>query len=265
VFKVDHSLYQRLDSSARQTVGQKLFADAKKAGETVQRTVKIEENKLDRILIAVSEHRVKDTVIVSQSGAPDRSIDLYHGLPGEVIARLVRAKQRKPAVQVALNELRRAKREDDMPAPELIRQRYPGLREVMVLRIGGRGGGERAARALYEQDLERLLATTPEWWDLAQNAGELAILHRPDQVAGGYDYFEIIPRPPADDHDSQAWKKYLAQLRKLFGPANVNSKIGSDWSRLIKEVRANIAKQVVTQEAQPINRLNLRLLVQGGP
>jgi hypothetical protein len=260
-FKMDRDVYLQLDASARKTVRQEYDQQAASAKDRTAETVAREQRRLDRVLIALAQHGVRDTVVVSESGKPDRVIELSYGLRGDIISQLVRAQKRAPAVRVALDELRRAQREDEMP--ELIRSRYPGLKEVMKLRIGGRTGGEKAARAHYEQDLPALLKKTTEWESLATEASDLAMAHRGDMVAGGYDRFPLFPRPPGKVDDSSEWKRYLARLREFVGPSDVNSKIGSDWSRLVGDVKKNVARQVPTHEAQPLNRINLRLIVQG--
>ena len=241
LFRMNQERYLQLDVSARETVRQVLLERARAARDRTRRTVTREERRIVEFLAA--------------GGA--------RTFVGELATRLVRANQRREAVRVALDELVRAASADDMPRPELLRPLYPGLREKMEVRIGGRQGAERAARARYRDDLERLIDNTAEWEGLANEAGDLAILHRPDQVAGGYDRFPLLQRPPGDDVNTPAWREYLANLRRLFGPADVNSTIGREWSRQVNGVFAKIRSQVVTQEAQPINRLNLRLSAQG--
>jgi hypothetical protein len=239
LFKMDHDRYLQLDSSARETVRQELIKRTEAARVRTKRT-------LDRVEKQLLDVLAKGTT---------------HGFQGEIVSRRVRAQQRKEAAQAAWDELQRAEREDDMPKPELVRPRYPGLQERMKVGIGGRSDkGTREARRNYVDEVIKLLGTVDEWQELGNDASKLAVLHRPDQVAGGYDEFPVLVRPEEGENRPD-WRKYLAALHKMFGRADVNSKIGSEWSRRITGAFTSVKSQVVTHEAQPINRLNLRLNV----
>jgi hypothetical protein len=251
LFKINHAVYQELDRSARKFVRDKLIERAKAARDRTERTLRRTEKKLEEILARGTQH----------------------GFQSDIISRRLRAEQRREAIEAALRELARAEKEDDMPLPELVRPVYPGVVRrdrqgaaipvKMDVRIAGRQGAERKERRRYVNDLIDLIKDNGEWSQLAKDGRELAILHRPDQVAGGYDRFERLERPPAGEA-SPDWKKYLANLRKMFGPADVNSNIGKEWTKRIASVIESVRKQVATHEAQPINRLNLVLSVQGG-
>jgi len=120
-------------------------------------------------------------------------------------------------------------------------------------------------RKKHVDSLVALIKVSVEWHPLKEDGEKLvlAILHRPDQVAGGYDRFEKF-EPPPEGEKSPDWQKYLAKLKKMFGPADVNSNIGREWSKRIKSVVEDVKQKVVTHEAQPIHKLNLKISVAGG-
>jgi hypothetical protein len=146
-------------------------------------------------------------------------------------------------------------------ASEAARDR-PG--RPMGLKIGGRGGAEHAARdKVPQQALDDLLEQSwesGEWVGLVDDGThELAILHRPDQVAGGYDVWSDLPKAPSRD-DTKEWQKYLEKLKKYFGPSVVNTAIGDQWrSRIYDSALPDVRKAVPVKASYPLHRLNLRL------
>lgn len=259
-FRLGPVEYRQIDATARESVLLEYIRQSRTAKQRTARTLAQEQRQMDQALERVTSHQVRDKgVIVMERGQPDRVIDLSYTLVGETTRKLVRAKQRAQASREIQRELSRAHREDENP--QLIRARYPGLKEWMELKIGGRTGGERAARAHFEEVLPKLLELTTEWETLATKASELAMTHTGDMVAGGYDRWPLFERPPGDDYNSPEWRKYLARLREFVGASNVNSKIGSDWSRLIKDTIWKVRSQVPNYEQHPLHRMNLRLNV----
>ena len=62
-----------------------------------------------------------------------------------------------------------------------------------------------------------------------------AILHNPDQVAGGKGNipdFEQVPAPGEEDFDEDKWEAYQKKLEKFIGSSKVNSTIGGQWGFL---------------------------------
>jgi hypothetical protein len=150
--------------------------------------------------------------------------------------------------------------------------------EATVAEVTGRTGGEKQYREqlkrvtlerMKEAGLkkkeqlgifERILKSQKQWKAIAGNASQLVILHNPDQVGGGYDFFPPPPDPPTDPRDENAWLTYIEKLLEHVGPRDVNSKIGGEWPRQIGAAYKRVTA-VVPQESYPINKMNLPLEV----
>ena len=99
---------------------------------------------------------------------------------------------------------------------------------------------------------EGLDALAQRWSELALRAGELALLHTPDMVAGGHGYIRGVDEiviPSRDD--PEVWNSYLDQLSLYFGPSDVNGQTGSQWGRNTSLPSAGRCTTAVTVHRSP--------------
>jgi hypothetical protein len=181
----------------------------------------------------------------------------------EWVRRLDRAEQRQEnAIEAVIEIARAAKGIVDVPSREVLKARFEGTVDEMRQRILGRQDGEKTERGRHKGNLDGFLKYQKDWSELAKTGSDLAILHRPDQVAGGYDRFDPLPIPPGNaDYTDPRWKQYYADLRKLFGPKVVNELIGTQWKGQIEKVVAPLRQAIGVAIAYPIHRMNLALRV----
>jgi hypothetical protein len=139
---------------------------------------------------------------------------------------------------------------------------------------GGRAGNEKAwadkHRKAKEEIVRRVQEHDPaikQWWDIVQKAGDLAVLHNPDQIAGGKGEIEPLPevvKEPkgADDtpDNREKWENYLKKVREYFGVLAVNSSLGPQWDREIDTLYNNVRQDPDTPEAAyGIRNMNVEL------
>jgi hypothetical protein len=55
--------------------------------------------------------------------------------------------------------------------------------------------------------------------------------------------------------------RYFAALRKMFGPAAVNSLIGKQWKQNIEGLATHMIEKVPARMSHPIYRLSLKLRI----
>lgn len=105
-----------------------------------------------------------------------------------------------------------------------------------------------------------------DWAKLLEDGEKLALLHTPDMIAGGHGIMmsvEHLTQPSKDD--VEAWKDYLAQLKKYFGPTVVNSRIGTLWKNKIQDAYSSVARDPNYPEAAfPLWKVNLKLSAKKG-
>jgi hypothetical protein len=179
------------------------------------------------------------------------------------LLRLDHAAQRQENAIEALLELKRAsKGVVEVPDRAILKARFDDSVNEMRQRILGRQDGEKKERARHKSNLDDFVTHQKDWSELAKIGSDLAILHRPDQVAGGYDFFDALPIPPGNaDFRDPRWKAYYAALRKLFGPKVVNELIGTQWKGQIEKVVAPLRQAIGVALAYPIHRMNLTLKI----
>jgi hypothetical protein len=248
LFSMNVQIFRELDQAGRREVLDELKKRATDARDRTRRRAElvtkwVEEKKSD-----VTSH--------------DKTLK-------ELKADLTRAEQRLEQVRRAMAAVQRGRRTNDEDGvaiprrdtlapfdPRTLDDDYPKRERLRIL---GRMENEKSARKKAEDALEDLRKSVKEWRTLAKTGSDLAILHNPDQVAGGYDEWSAMPKVPDDPTDAKAWEKYLSGLKKFFGPKNVNERIGTQWSAKIKEVALPAVRAEVPPEAYAINRLNFKL------
>jgi len=244
-FSMDAKAFRAFDTAGREQVIKELHDRAVAA--------KARGNRFLKLL----EKWIKDA-----EGKKKKSDEVYEKLE-KWIEWLARAEQRRENAEEALRELKRASKGIiEVPDRDILKARYEKSTEVMRQRILGRQDQEKKVRAKHKKNLEGFLKQQADWSELAKTGSDLAILHRPDQVAGGYDRFEELPIPPGEvDLEDPRWKTYFAGLRKMFGPKKVNELIGTQWKGQIEKVVAPLKQAIGAPPAYPIHRMNLTLKI----
>jgi hypothetical protein len=246
-FSVDPRVFRALDVKGRQAVFDELTGRGQKATTRVAGTIKRVSKQID----ALDE---KAHLTPKEKQKLDK-----------LIRTLGRSLTRASAVVTAQDEITVSRQEERAPDADLLKPEF-GPKDEMGLRIRSRQGAERKARdSVPQQALEDLIdqmRKSGEWEGLAIETRHLAILHRPDQVAGGYDHWNDLPEAP-DRDDTEKWGKYLEDLKKFFGPGVVNSNIGRQWTqRLIySQALSDVRRAVPFKASYPLHRLNLILNV----
>jgi hypothetical protein len=176
---------------------------------------------------------------------------------------LDRAEERRANAYEILLELESESRgEIKVPSPEILKANYKGTTEPMRQRVLGRQDQEKRVRKRHQDQLDDFLKYQTDWSELAKTGSDLAILHRPDQVGGGFDRFEELPVPPGEvDLRDPRWKAYYAGLRKMFGPKKVNEAIGIQWKGQVEKVPPLLMERIQSRIAYPIHRMNLTLKI----
>ena len=246
MFSMNAKIFRELDHEGRKEVLAKLNERAEKAAQRTTRWLEqversIEAKKKD------SDSREKTLKELK------KDLDRAEGRVAQVERALESIERAQRAA--ATGDVRTPRRETLAPFdPRTIDDEYPRRER---LRIIGRMEQERAAREKVEADLDELRKSVPGWRTLAKTASDLAILHNPDQVAGGYDVWTDMPDPPGKD-DQKSWDAYIKKLRKFFGPKVVNERIGTQWKGQMDKAVTEV-KAAVPQESYAINLLNFKL------
>ena len=174
---------------------------------------------------------------------------------GELRERATRAlpvaRTNRAQYQAAIDEIDAARAESRPPDRDILRV------------VTGRWGDEASWREIHAEGIrrlyERLKQEDQRWAAIAGSLERLAVLHNPDQVAGGPGEIPEIAPPPTDPADPR-WPYYLDQLEAVVGASRVNSSIGALW-----RTNVNIVYTAVTSDENyppmswPIWQLNLRL------
>jgi hypothetical protein len=246
-FSMNADVFTKLDASARATILAELKERGKKAKERT-------DTRIAQLNKGIAELQQKQQKSNKEIEELQKKIDW-----------LEKAKARKAATRQAMAELRRTEAgEIAAPRREVLKPTYEIEEgedpEIMQLKIIGRQGHERKVRDAVFAQLEKLRLSQANWSLLAGDASKLAILHRPDQVAGGYDRFEPLPPMPTNPTDDAGWKIYLNALKKMVGPQVVNKQIGEQWKdQIYKVALPDVRKAVPANEAYPIHLLNFLL------
>lgn len=246
LFTMDEKAFRSLDTAGRREVMAELRERARKANETAKRTLGLLDKWIQTTGAKV-KHSEDDLI----------QMQIWWN-------RLFRAEERKSAAEAALLEIERvSKGRFKAPDPEILKARYENSTERMRTRILGRQDEEKKVRDRHKKNLDAFLARQKDWSKLARTGSDLAILHRPDQVAGGFDAFEDLKEPPASvtNLNDPQWIAYFAALRKMFGPAKVNSLIGTQWKGQIEALATHMKKAVPAPMAYPIHAVSLTLRI----
>jgi hypothetical protein len=123
-------------------------------------------------------------------------------------------------------------------------------------RMVGRSGEERIFNSIHKDEIDLLAQEKSDknkWGAWGAKGKSLhALLHNPDQVAGGHgaiDPTSTVKKPvrPAESASDAEWAKYNAEhdaykaaLSKFVGNSWVNSIIGSGWGNKIPGLKAEI-------------------------
>jgi hypothetical protein len=139
-------------------------------------------------------------------------------------------------------------------------------------RLVGRLGNERKFRKRIIHYLDKLraaparpprvsavLPSVPEWTKVVAYTKDIAVLHNPDQVAGGYDRFPKLKMPRGPVANTPEWRYFFNRLFDCIGLSVVNSQIGFQWDDVLtKKTVARIQKSIPAV-AHFIHRLNFYL------
>ncbi len=138
---------------------------------------------------------------------------------------------------------------------------------------GGREDGQaawankhRKAKAALVKLLEKDDPLVADWQDIVKKVGDLAVLHDPDQIAGGHGDIPALPvikepKTPSDSDGHEAWREYLAKVKSHLGVLDINSSLGSQWKTRIEKLHADVIKDPDNpQEAYGIRTLNVKLI-----
>lgn len=248
-FTMDSKAFRALDTEGRKEVMTELKDRAKRAHKTALDTQA-------KLLKWIEETDSK----AKQSDKDLQQLQIW-------ALQLDRAGEREDAAKAAIREIVRVSRAHAsgkfaIPDADILKADYQGTTERIRNRIVGRQNQEKAVRDKHKDNLKAFLKRQKDWSLLAKTGSDLAILHRPDQVAGGFDAFEKLEVPPGkvDDNDPD-WIAYFKALRKMFGPAKVNSLIGTQWKGQIEELATHLRKTLPAKMSHPIYQMNLSLRI----
>jgi len=248
LFSMNPERFKELDRSARLELIEELDERAKKA--------------LDRTLKRIARLESERDDILKQSGNSTKTL-------AEIDAEIARAAEKFDRLENAQKEIDVAaakNQQGDAVAPQRdilapIDPRSLGKKYLrrIPLRILGRLGKESRVKYRLNDHRDKLLALMKEWDGLALDASGLAVLHNPDQVAGGYDAFAPLPKEPQDWTDEKEVRAFLLKMKRFYGPGVVNSAIGKEWKGIIDKQAYPGVTSAVPQEAYGINLLNFTL------
>ncbi len=250
LFSMDAQSFAKLDRSSRQELLTELNKRAQKALNRCK-------GRLERLT------KERDDVI-QQVAESDRTL-------AEIDADIKRAEERLERLEKAQDEIDLAQKKHDTGEavaprrdilapkdPKTIGQRFE---RRIPLKLLGRLGGEQRVKYRLAKHRDKLIKLIDDWKILTNDGDitKLAVLHNPDQVAGGYDKWPEFPREPNDWDDNTQVRAFLFKLKRFYGPQVVNSAIGGQWSKLIRETAYRDVTRAVPQEAYGIHRLSFTL------
>jgi putative RNase toxin 15 of polymorphic toxin system len=105
-----------------------------------------------------------------------------------------------------------------------------------------------------------------EWTGIVKEVGDLAVLHDPDQIAGGHGDIAPLPvvKEPTDPNDSDghaSWRSYLAAVKSHLGVKDINGSLGSQWKQRIADLYNEITTDAdCPQEAYPLRKVNAQFV-----
>jgi len=138
---------------------------------------------------------------------------------------------------------------------------------------GGRENGQAAWAAKHKKAKEALVKLiekndplVAEWVGIVKETGDLAVLHDPDQIAGGNG--DILPLPvvkePTDPNDTdghELWRKYLTDVKAHLGVKDINGSLGSQWKTRISTLYTAVTQDPDNpQEAYGIRSMSVQFV-----
>jgi len=143
----------------------------------------------------------------------------------------------------------------------------------------GRSGQEKAFQELHAEALDEIAmmkGATGAWDGLKfWHSKVYALLHNPDQVAGGHGTVADLtpvkkPTPPAAvadieeqkkfQADLKAWEEYKEKLSRYVGHSWINSIIGGHWGGRMRGIKADLTSTAnYTAETYGLWQMNVRL------
>jgi Domain of unknown function (DUF4157)/Novel toxin 15 len=157
-------------------------------------------------------------------------------------------------------------------APEIATGQAGGTMDPTKMQgPGGREDGQTAwadkHRKAKEAIMKLITANDPlvsEWTNIVKEVGDLAVLHDPDQIAGGHGDIEDLPvvKEPTDPSDSDGhdkWRQYLRDIKAHLGVKDINGSLGSQWKHRIATLYDNVTNDPDNpQEAYAIRTMNVK-------
>jgi hypothetical protein len=141
---------------------------------------------------------------------------------------------------------------------------------------GGREDGQSAWADKHRKAKEAIIRLiqqndplVADWTGIVKETGDLAVLHDPDQIAGGHGDIDPLPvvKEPTDPNDTDGhkeWRAYLAKVKSHLGVKDINSSLGSQWKTRITELYNAVTQDPENpQEAYGIRTMNVRLVPKG--
>ncbi|MBZ4422620.1 polymorphic toxin type 15 domain-containing protein [Myxococcus sp. RHSTA-1-4] len=282
LFRLNAGLYRQMDRGAREVVLRRLRERAAAAlvraseylGRLERRQARLvaERNNVQQQLAALgSAHRGLQAVtddLTEVQRLITRTNELLRR--AQVAADgILRAQGSRDLMGVEVddrgNQLPRPLREDLRPVQE-VRRYGRSTRDVVIyydLRILGRQNNEIPFRDRLNPYYEEMRRRVPLWVQfgrLSNGFQSFAVLHNPDQVAGGEDAFPELQFPAGNDYTDAAWTRFFQQMRRYVGNSMVNSRIGEQWGNRMNE-EAQTLMRLIPVHSHPIWRNNFRFVM----
>jgi hypothetical protein len=130
---------------------------------------------------------------------------------------------------------------------------------------GGREDGQTAwankhkkAKAAIIKLIEQNDPLVQDWVGIVKEVGDLAVLHDPDQIAGGRGDIDPLPvvKEPKDANDTDghaAWRDYLTKVKSHLGVKDINGSIGGLYTDITTDPDC-------PQEAYPLRKVNAQFV-----
>ena len=180
---------------------------------------------------------------------------------------LFRAEEREGAAKAAIKEVGRvskahARGKFAIPDADILKAQYENSTERIRNRILGRQNQEKAVRDKHKKHLDAVpeepegLVQTSEvrraTWRSCTGPTKSRAATMPSSSSRCRRV--VTDRRPGVD-------RVFRGLRKMFGPAKVNSLIGTQWKGQIEEVAAHVRKAVPARISHPIYQMKLTLRI----
>ncbi|WP_164001704.1 hypothetical protein [Pyxidicoccus caerfyrddinensis] len=283
VFSMDERIYTKLDKGGRSAVlkelNERAAAALRRANENLARLEKRRQRlEAERALIQNVDFELEGLrVLLTQYVDADlleveRRINLTNikiELAEKNTDQLLKAQGTSDFMVVELNDqgetVRRPPRKDELRPIRDVRKTPSGRDRVRYydLRIIGRQGAEHKFRDRIRKGFDPLAKSLPLWRKFSQlpkGFRDLAILHNPDQVAGGEDTFPKLDIPEGKDYKDESWQKFFDQMQQYVGLSIVNSHIGLQWKKDMSDQGLRMM-ELLKAESRPIWKNNFVFLM----